>query len=92
MRWIACACIVLAGSLARAEEFACYVRFPTAAPSIVLVETATTENAVRVASRAHAKGPPRRREKVREVVECVPRLTGRFSDPAARHLLDTLPL
>jgi hypothetical protein len=76
----------------RAEEFACYVRFPTAKPSIVLVETATAANAAKVASRARSKGPVRQREHVKEVVECIHRLTGQFADPAVQRMFENLPL
>lgn len=76
----------------QAEEFACYVRFPTVTPAIVLVETGTVANAAKVAARARSKGPVRRSERVKEVVECIPRLRGQFSDPVAQRLLENLPL
>ena len=82
---------VFSGPLS-AEDFACYVLFPTRAPEIVLVETGNASNAVSVASRARSTGPIRRSEPVREVVECIPRLTGRFTSAEAQRLLEQLPL
>jgi len=84
--------LLCAASPLRAEEFACYVRFPTVKPSIVLVETGTAANAAKVASRARSKGPVRQREHVKEVVECIHRLTGQFADPAAQRMFENLPL
>ena len=87
-----CLMLLVAAMPLHAEDFACYVRFPTQKPAIVLIETGTVANAVQVASRARSKGPVRQREHVKEVVECIPRLTGQFADPAAQRLFENLPL
>jgi hypothetical protein len=91
---ISVVCLMLLGASLplHAADFACYVTFPTVAPSIALIETDTVANAVRIAAGTHSKGPVRQRERVKEVVECILRLTERFSDPAAQRLLDKLPI
>ena len=88
------ACLMLLGvSLPlHAADFACYLRFPTVAPAIALIETDTVANAVRIAAGTQSEGPVRQREPVKEVVECIFRLTERFSDPAAQRLLDNMPI
>ena len=85
-------CLALFCTPVRAEDFACFVRFPAKAPAILLIEAATPRDAREIAARARSSGPLRRSERVTEVVECIARLTERFSDPTAQRMLETQPI
>lgn len=92
LRLVVAMTFMAAAGVAAAGDYACHVQIVKDKPAIVLIDAGSSAAATDIAGRVKARAADGTRAPVVRVVQCIDRLSGRFSDAQMQQQLEKLAL